>query len=68
MKKRIRIIFCSYRLQVINCVEYIYDSNSTEDINVLIVCNKENTARLEVNSTLHLYDWNEVIYLPPTFY
>lgn len=66
-KKNKNYFFVVTGLQVINCVEYIYDSNSTEDINVLIVCNKENTARLEVNSTLHLYDWNEVIYLPPTF-
>lgn len=54
-------------LQVINCVEYIHATNSHEDVNILIVCNKEKNARFEVNSTIKLYDWDKIIYLPPSF-
>lgn len=54
-------------LQVINCVEYIYANNALKDINILIVCNRENTARFEVDSTIKLYDWDKIIYLPPSF-
>lgn len=66
-KRNKNYFFVVTGLQVINCVEYIHSNNVIKDFNVLIVCNKENTARLEVNSTLKLYDWDKVIYLPPSF-
>lgn len=66
MNKKKNLFFVVTGLQVINSVECIYAMNKESDFNVLIVCNKENTVRAEVVSSLNFYQWDRVIYLPPT--
>lgn len=67
ISKKKNVFFVVTGLQVINAVECIYGMNKENDYNILVVCNKENTARTEVNSALNLHKWDKIIYLPPTF-
>ena len=66
MTKKKNYFFVVTGLQVINSVEYIHYHQKHNELNILVVCNRASTARFEVNSSIKIYNWDKIIYLPTT--